>query len=76
MTVIAVGVHTKNYGVDQPSRVETYLPYDQWARGGGNLLIRFVGDASGLASSIRASAHSLDPDVPIGPGTRSRRNRQ
>ena len=67
MTVIGVVSHTKNYGVDQPSRVETYLPYDQWPGGGGNLLIRFVGDASGLASSIRASAHSLDPDVPIGP---------
>jgi len=30
MTVIGVVSHTKNYGVDQPSRVETYFPMNQW----------------------------------------------
>ena len=65
-TIVGVVSHTKNYGVDQPSRVEMYIPYDQMPSDGGNIVLRFAGDTSGLAASIREAARSLDPNVPIG----------
>lgn len=65
-TVVGVVSHTKNYGVDQPSRVEMYVPYDQMPADGGNIVLRYSGDASGLAAAIREAARSLDPNVPIG----------
>ncbi len=67
MNVVGVVSHTKNYGVDQPSRVETYVPFDQMSSGGGSLVIRYAGDLSGLTPAIHAAARSLDPDVPVGP---------
>jgi len=65
-TVVGVVSHTKNYGVDQPSRVEMYVPYDQLPGGGGNIVVRFTGDAPALTAAIRDAARSLDPNVPIG----------
>jgi putative ABC transport system permease protein len=67
MSIVGVVSHTKNYGVDQPSRVETYVPFDQMPASGGSLVIRYAGDSSGLTPAIRAAARSLDPDVPVGP---------
>ncbi len=67
MNVVGVVSHTKNYGVDQPSRVETYVPFDQMPSGGGSIVIRYAGDLSGLTPSIHAAARALDPDVPVGP---------
>jgi predicted permease len=67
MSIVGVVSHTKNYGVDQPSRVETYVPFDQMPASGGNLVIRYAGDSSGLTPTIHAAARSLDPDVPVGP---------
>jgi predicted permease len=65
-TVVGVVSHTKNYGVDQPSRVEMYIPYDQMVSDGGNIVVRYSGDAGALAAQIRAAARSLDSNVPIG----------
>ncbi|HXN21934.1 MAG TPA: ABC transporter permease [Candidatus Dormibacteraeota bacterium] len=65
MTVVGIVAHVKNYGVDQPSRVEMYVPIAQRPGGSGALLIRFTGDIGTFASSARSAVRSVDPDVPL-----------
>jgi predicted permease len=65
MTIVGVVAHVKNYGVDQASRVETYIPQAQRPSGGGTLVVRSTGDLAALTSGIRAAVRSLDPDVPL-----------
>jgi putative ABC transport system permease protein len=64
-TVVGVVGHVKNYGVDQPSREETYLPYAQQPRQGGSLVVRTTADAASVATAARAAAQSLDSDLPV-----------
>ena len=65
MTIVGVVAHVKNYGVDQPSRVETYVPEAQRPAGGGTIVIRSTSDPAMLTSGVRAAVASLDPDVPL-----------
>ena len=65
MTIVGVVAHVKNYGVDQPSRVETYVPNAQDPGYGGNLVVRSSGDAASLSLEIRSAVQSLDPDLPV-----------
>jgi putative ABC transport system permease protein len=64
MEVVGEVGHVKNYGVDEPSRVELYLPFLQSANGGFTLVVRT--DGAGLAvAGMRAALRSADPDVPL-----------
>jgi putative ABC transport system permease protein len=65
MTVVGVVGHVKNYGVDQPSRVEMYLPESQSPSGSGSLVVRSHTDAAALTTEIRYAMRSLDPDIPL-----------
>jgi putative ABC transport system permease protein len=65
MTIVGVAGHVKNYGVDQPSRVETFLPNAQDPAYGGSVVIRSSLDSAALTSGIRSAVQSLDPDLPI-----------
>ena len=65
MEIVGIVSHVKNYGVDQASRVETYLPFMQRPIGSFALVIRTSGNPADLTSSVRASVRSVDPDVPI-----------
>src|SRR5229473_717888 len=65
MTIVGVVAHVKNYGVDQASRFETYIPQAQRPAGGGTIVVRSSGDPAALTSGIRAAVRSLDPDVPL-----------
>jgi len=65
MTVVGVVGHVKNYGVDQASRIEMYVPQTQRPSGGGILVVRSAGDPAALTSGIRDALRSLDPDVPL-----------
>jgi predicted permease len=65
MNVVGIVAHVKNYGVDQPSRVETYIPYAQDPVGGGSLVVRSPGDPASLVEAIRTAMKSLDPDIPL-----------
>jgi len=65
MTIVGVVAHVKNYGVDQPSRVESYAPQAQNAFGGGTLVIRSAADPRILSQGLREALGSLDPDVPL-----------
>ena len=64
-TVVGVVAHVKNYGVDQPSRFETYLPNDQLPGQGGVLILRASAGAPGLSSALRSIVRSADPGVPL-----------
>ena len=63
MEVVGVVAHVKNYGVDEDSRVEIYLPYLQNSVGSFTLLVRSEGDPASLAAPLRAR-----PCRPVDPG--------
>ncbi|HXJ06660.1 MAG TPA: ABC transporter permease [Candidatus Acidoferrum sp.] len=65
LTIIGVVAHVKNYGVDQPSRVETYVPVAQRPSYGGSIVVRSAGNPAGLTAELREAVHSLDPDIPV-----------
>src|SRR6185369_15904724 len=65
MEIVGVVSHVKNYGVDQESRVEVYLPFYQSPIGNVTLVARARTDASALAASVRQSVKAVDPEVPV-----------
>jgi putative ABC transport system permease protein len=65
MTIAGVVAHVKNYGVDQPSRVETYVPNAQDPAYGGAVVVRSSSDIALLSSAVRAAVQSLDADLPV-----------
>jgi putative ABC transport system permease protein len=63
--VVGVVREIKNYGVDQPVLSEIFVPFAQRPDSGGNLVIHFTVNASGITAAIRAATQSIDPDLPI-----------
>ena len=64
-TVVGVVAHVKNYGVDQPSLYETFVPNDQRPGQGGALIIRAAADPAALSSAVRAAVRTVDPGIPL-----------
>jgi putative ABC transport system permease protein len=65
MQIVGVVAHVKNYGVDQPSRVEIYLPFNQRPAGSPTIVVETAGDPASLTPGVREAVKSLDPDLPI-----------
>ncbi len=65
MEVVGVVAHVKNYGVDQASRVEIYLPFYQRPASTPTILVETGGDPASLTSGVREAVRSLDPALPI-----------
>jgi putative ABC transport system permease protein len=65
MEVVGVVAHVKNYGVDQDSRVEMYLPFLQSSVSSFTLVARTAGDPSRLASGLRAAVTAADRGLPV-----------
>jgi putative ABC transport system permease protein len=65
MEVVGVVAHVKNYGVDQDSRVEMYLPYLQSSVSALTLVVRTEGDPGRLAAGVRAAVTAADPGLPV-----------
>jgi putative ABC transport system permease protein len=65
MEVVGVVAHVKNYGVDEESRVELYLPWAQSPVSGFTLIVRTDGNPAALATAVRAAVRSVDPDLPV-----------
>jgi putative ABC transport system permease protein len=65
MEVVGVVAHVKNYGVDQESRVELYLPYLQNSAGSLTLLVHTDGDPARLGTSLRSAVSAADPGLPV-----------
>ena len=65
MEVVGRVAHVKNYGVDEESRVELYLPYLQSSSGGFTLLVRTNGAPGAVASGMREALRAADRTLPI-----------
>jgi putative ABC transport system permease protein len=65
MTVVGVVGHVKNYGVDEDSRVETWVPQLQNPVGFATLVVRSEGDPTALTAAVRSVVQAVDPDVPL-----------
>jgi putative ABC transport system permease protein len=65
MEIVGVTSHVKNYGVDQESRVEIYLPYYQSSVGNITLIVRATKDPAALSASVRQAVKAVDPEVPL-----------
>jgi predicted permease len=65
MTIVGLVAHVKNYGVDQPSRVETYMPNAQDPAYGGYVVVRSSSDTASISAGIRSAVQSVDADLPV-----------
>jgi putative ABC transport system permease protein len=66
MEVVGVVAHVKNYGVDEDSRIEIYLPYLQASAGAGvTAILRTEGDPGSLTTALREAVRELDPEIPV-----------
>lgn len=65
LQIVGVVGHVKNYGVDQDSRVETYVPFAQNPVRGFALVVRADEGAPPLASDLRAAVRAVEPTVPL-----------
>ena len=65
MKVVGVVRTVKNYGVDQPSRFESYVLNAQFPGGGGNLVLRSSQDPEHLGPAMRRTMQSLNPNLPL-----------
>jgi putative ABC transport system permease protein len=65
MEVVGRVAHVKNYGVDEESRVELYLPYYQSSASGFTLLARTSAGAGPAAAAMRGSLRAADPGLPL-----------
>ncbi len=65
MEIVGVVAHVKNYGVDETSRVEVYLPYAQSPAGSQpTILLRTEADPGAFASGLRQALKAADPLIP------------
>ncbi len=65
LEIVGVVAHVKNYGVDEESRVEVYLPYAQSPAGSvPTILLRTAGDPGALAGGLRHALKAADPQIP------------
>ncbi len=66
MEVVGVVNHVKNYGVDEESRVEMYLPYSQRPAGSApTVLLKTAGDPAALSGGLRQALKAIDPQIPV-----------
>jgi putative ABC transport system permease protein len=65
LEVVGRVAHVKNYGVDEDSRIELYLPYLQNTGGGFSLLVKTDNAAGVAASGMRAAMSAASPDIPL-----------
>jgi putative ABC transport system permease protein len=65
LEVVGVVAHVKNYGVDESSRAELYMPYLQNSVGSLTLVVRTGADPAALSASVRQAVKTVDADVPV-----------
>jgi putative ABC transport system permease protein len=64
--IVGIVGDVKQYGLTQPSPLQTYEPYRQNSFSGVTLVVRTVGDPTTLTSTVRDQVHQLDKDQPLG----------
>ena len=63
--IVGIARHVKNYGVDQESRMETYVPLAQRATSYGVMVVRTTGDPAAMTTPVRRALSELDPNQPL-----------
>jgi putative ABC transport system permease protein len=63
--VVGVANHVKNYGVDQDSRIELYLPYYREPVRSTTLVLRTASDPRGLVGAVTDEVQRLDATLPV-----------
>jgi putative ABC transport system permease protein len=65
ITIVGVVRDTKRQGVDQPIRIESWMPLAQSPAGSMEVALRTTGDPLALGHSAREAVWALDRDLPI-----------
>jgi putative ABC transport system permease protein len=65
MEVVGQVAHVKNYGVDEESRVELYLPFMQNTGSGFTLVVRTDNAPGVAAAGLRAAMRAANPEIPL-----------
>jgi putative ABC transport system permease protein len=65
ITIVGVVRDTKRQGVEQPIRIESWMPLAQRPSGSMELLLRTTGDPLLLSNAVREAVWSIDRDLPI-----------
>jgi putative ABC transport system permease protein len=65
LQIVGVVAHIQNYGLREPTREQTYLPYRQNVPGGMAFVVRTQGDPAGLVPLLRAGMHEVAGNLPI-----------
>jgi predicted permease len=65
ITIVGVVDDTRMYGLDNPSRLEAYVPFSQSNRAEAMLIVKSTGDAAALVPGIRSLVASIDRDQPL-----------
>ena len=63
--IVGVVSHVKNYGVDQDSRIELYMPYKAFPSQAFTLVVRSDQDPERLAGAVRGLVREIDPQLPV-----------
>jgi putative ABC transport system permease protein len=64
-TIVGVVRDTKRQGIDQPVRIESWMPLAQMPSGSMDVVLRTTGDPLALGNAVREAVWSLDRDLPI-----------
>jgi putative ABC transport system permease protein len=65
ITIVGVVRDSKRQGVDQPVRIESWMPLAQMPSGSMDVVLRTTGDPLALGNAAREAVWSLDRDLPI-----------
>ncbi|MGH9349399.1 MAG: ABC transporter permease, partial [Vicinamibacterales bacterium] len=65
VTVVGVVNHVKNYGIDQESRVEVYVPFMQSPVSSLTLVARGPADTATIGRAMRKAVREADPTLPV-----------
>lgn len=63
--IVGIVGDVKQYGLDQPSTLQTYEPFLQTPFSGVTLVVRAEGDPTALTAAIRGEVLSIDKDQPV-----------
>jgi putative ABC transport system permease protein len=65
ITIVGVVRDTKRQGIDQPVRIESWMPLAQMPSGSMDVVLRTTGAPLALSNAVREAVWSLDRDLPI-----------
>jgi putative ABC transport system permease protein len=65
LQIVGVIAHIENYGLGNPTREQTYLPYTQSPPGSMAFVVRAERDLTAIMPSVRAAMREVAPELPI-----------